>query len=124
MGVSIEPQPRTCGPITIPSRISSTIDGSLIRGNSPSASGAANAAAATTANPVNETFVSYDSVLARVALNHLPFVPSECSQNLTFLLLGHPEVVERPRQLSCDFIEDVGRDLQRAMGFLQAEMSL
>src|SRR5262245_44315619 len=58
IGVSIETQPRTSGPITIPSRISSTIDGNLIRGNSPSASGAANATAATTANPVNETVVS------------------------------------------------------------------
>jgi hypothetical protein len=48
----------TSGPITIPSTISSTIDGNRIRGKSPSASGAASAAAATTANPVNGTFVS------------------------------------------------------------------
>jgi hypothetical protein len=34
----------------MPSTISSTIDGNRIRGNSPSASGAANAAAATIAN--------------------------------------------------------------------------
>jgi hypothetical protein len=58
IGASIETQPDTSGPITIPSTISSTIDGNRIRGKSPSASGAARAAAATTANPVNETFVS------------------------------------------------------------------
>ena len=45
-------------PITIPSAISSTIDGNRILGKSPSASGAASAAAATIATPPNETFVS------------------------------------------------------------------
>ncbi|HKD34089.1 MAG TPA: hypothetical protein VKB73_11610 [Gaiellaceae bacterium] len=58
IGVSIETQPNTSGPITIPNTISRTIAGSRICGKSPSASGAASAAAATTANPVNETFVS------------------------------------------------------------------
>jgi hypothetical protein len=43
---SILTQPSTCGPITIPS----TFAGNRIRGKSPSASGAASAAAATTAN--------------------------------------------------------------------------
>ena len=47
----------SAGPITIPSAISSTIDGNRILGKSPSASGAASAAAATIATPPNETFV-------------------------------------------------------------------
>jgi hypothetical protein len=51
---SILTQPSTCGPSTI----AGTIAGNGIRGKSPSASGAASAAAATTANSVNETFVS------------------------------------------------------------------
>jgi hypothetical protein len=85
--VSIETQPNTSGPITIPSTISSTIDGNRIRGKSPSASGAASAAAATTANPVNETFVVRTQVLLRVALGHLAVVGGEGSEYLPFLLL-------------------------------------
>ncbi len=54
IGVSIETQPNTCGPITIPSTISSTIAGKRILGKSPSASGAASAAAATIASPPKE----------------------------------------------------------------------
>ena len=115
--------PNTRGPITIPSAISSTIDGNRILGKSPSASGAASAAAATTATPPNETFVSWDSVLVGVALGHLTFVCSEGSQYLTLLPLRHVEVVERSRKLSRDFVEDLGRDLQRPMGLFQAEVS-
>ena len=46
------------------------------------------------------------------------------SQNLPFLLLGHVEVVERSPKLGRDFVEDGGRDLQRPMGFFQAERVL
>jgi hypothetical protein len=44
-------------PSAVPRTISSTIAGDQISGKSPSASGSGSAAAATTANPVNETFV-------------------------------------------------------------------
>jgi hypothetical protein len=54
IGVSIETQPNTSGPITIPSTISSTIAGNRILGKSPRTSGAASAAAATIANSPNE----------------------------------------------------------------------
>jgi hypothetical protein len=54
IGVSIETQPDTRGPITIPSTIPSTIAGSRILGKSPRASGAASAAAATISSPSNE----------------------------------------------------------------------
>jgi hypothetical protein len=64
------------------------------------------------------------SVLARVALDHLAFVRGECSQNLTLFPLRNDEVVERSRKLSGDLVEDVGRDLQRPMGFFQAEVVL
>ena len=58
IGVSIETLPSMCGPSAVPRTISSTIAGDQISGKSPSASGSGSAAAATTANPVNETFVS------------------------------------------------------------------
>ena len=61
--------------------------------------------------------------LLRVALSHLALVCGKRSQNLPFLLLGHVEVVERSPKLSRDFVEDGGRDLQRPMGFFQAERS-
>jgi hypothetical protein len=40
-------------------------------------------------------------------------VRGERGQNLTFFRLRDVEVVERSRQLGRDFVEDVGRDLQR-----------
>ncbi|HEY2600692.1 MAG TPA: hypothetical protein VGI67_03975 [Thermoleophilaceae bacterium] len=45
--------PSTEGPITTPSRISSTIAGIRTRGKNPSASGASNPAAATISRSVN-----------------------------------------------------------------------
>ena len=48
----------------------------------------------------------------------------EFSENLTLLLLRHAEMVKRSRQLGCDFVEDVGRDLERPKRFLQAEVGL
>jgi hypothetical protein len=51
-------------------------------------------------------------------------VRGECSQNLTLFPLRNVEVVERSRKLSGDLVEDVGRDLQRPMGFFQAEVVL
>ena len=54
-GPSTSAQPSTCGPTTIPSRISSTTAGNRRRGTSPSASGAAKATAATTARFVKLT---------------------------------------------------------------------
>jgi hypothetical protein len=53
--VSIETQPSTWGPITIPSTISSTTAGRRSVGSSPRASGAPSATAATIATPPNET---------------------------------------------------------------------
>src|SRR5262245_49966839 len=61
--------------------------------------------------------------LLGVALSHLALVCGKCSQHLSFLPFGHVEVVEGSPKLSCDFIEDCGRDLQPAMGFFQAERS-
>ena len=61
--------------------------------------------------------------LLGVALSHLALVCGKRSQNLPFLLLGHVEVVERSPKLSRDLVEDGGRDLQRPMGFFQAERS-
>jgi hypothetical protein len=45
------------------------------------------------------------------------------SQNLSFLRLGHVEVIERSPKFSRDFIEGGRRDLQFAVGFFQAERS-
>jgi hypothetical protein len=50
-------------------------------------------------------------------------VCSKCSQNLLLLPLGHLEEIKRPPKFSRDFVELAGRDLQLAMGFLQAERS-
>jgi hypothetical protein len=44
----------------------------------------------------------------------------KCSQNLLLLPVGHLEVVKRSPELSRDFIELGGRDLQFAVGFFQA----
>jgi hypothetical protein len=66
--------------------------------------------------------VSSDSVLARVALRHLTFVRGKCGQDFSPLPLGHVEVVKRSRKLSRHFVENVGRDLQGAMGFFQAKV--
>ena len=48
----------------------------------------------------------------------------KCGQDFSLLPLGHVEVVKRSRKLGRDFVEDVGRDLQSPMGFLQADVSL
>ena len=61
--------------------------------------------------------------LLRVALSHLAFVRSKGSQNLPFLSLRHLEEVKRSTEFSRNFVELGGRDLQFAMGFLQAERS-
>ena len=54
---------------------------------------------------------------------HLVFVRGEGAQNLPLLPLGHLEDVKRSRELSRDFVELGGRDLQLAVRFLQAERS-
>src|ERR1035437_5553543 len=55
IGVSITTQPRTEGPMTTPTKISSTTDGSFKRGRKPSRSGTPKPTAATIARPPNDT---------------------------------------------------------------------
>ena len=69
-GASTWTQPRAAGPIAIPRTISSTTVGSRTDGARPSASGAANAAAATIARLVNETSTSHR--LSRCAVRYGP----------------------------------------------------
>src|SRR5262249_34384204 len=59
--------------------------------------------------------------LLGVARSHLVFMCGKRSQYLPFLAPRHVEMVERSAKFSRDFIENLGRDLQRAVRFLQAE---